>query len=295
MSKSRMTAYLMPAMLLGLASGCVTQPYRPATIVSSERSYRQIEPADITQPIKATAPNVFYKDINKTSADGTVLSEDSKFLAFQDRTSTIKAGTILIRIMFDGQAYYCTTNAQSIFGSTEIYGCFFDEDQDGKFEGVHSFAGNPRREKGSKRVYFLRLQEPLEYQPQEVVVDTGPNTWTLSYIGITGDLARIDHVISTSSGPDGREWYRRSYFIPLSDIGKPWSGLSIPYVPYSGTWLAPDRAAVGSLNIVPLTATPTELTLRITKTWPAAQILKLPNVPGQYRTVPYRSKLSPGD
>ncbi len=295
MSKSRMTAYLLPAMLLGLASGCVTQPYRPATIDSSERSYRQIEPADITQPIKATASTVFYKDINKVSADGTVLSENSRVFVSQDRTSTIKVGTTLIRIMFDGQAYYCTIDPQSIFGTAEIYGCFFDEDQDGKFEGVHSFAGNPRREKGSRRVYFLRLQEPLEYQPQEVVVDTGPNTWTLSYIGTTGDLARIDHVISTGSGADAREWYRRSYFIPLSDIGKPWSGLSIPYIPYSGTWLAPDRAAVGSLSIMPLSATPAELTLRITKSWPAAQILKLPNVPGQYRTVPYRSKLSPGE
>lgn len=295
MPKSRMRGHLLTAMLLGLAGGCVTQPYSPATIDSSERSQRVIEPADTTQPIKATASAVFYKDVNKVSADGTILSANSRVFVTQDKTHPIKSGTILIRIMFDGQAYYCTTDAQSTFGAAEIYGCFFDEDQDGKFEGVHSFAGNPRREKGSKRVYFLRLQEPLEYQPQEVVVDTGPNTWTLSYMGTTGDLARIDHVISTGSGADAREWYRRSYFIPLSDIGKPWSGLSIPYVPYSGTWLAPDRAAVGSLSIMPLSATPAELTLRITKSWPAAQILKLPNVPGQYRTVPYRSKLSPGE
>lgn len=295
MSKRRIIGNLLISITLFHLGGCVTSSYRPTKIDSSEQSFRQREPVDLLQTITASRSNVFYTDQNITKADGAILSSDVDMPISDYKNLTLNSGTQLILIAFDNAPYYCTANQRTTIGTAEIFGCFLDEDQDGSFDSVHSFAGNPRRERGSRQVSMVRLQQTVKYERQQLSVDTGPNTWTLSYMGTAGDVAQIDHAISYGSGTGAVEWYRRSYFIPVNDIGKPWGGLSIPYIPFAGSWLPGDRRAIGALKIEPITATPTEMKLRIIQAWPEAQILKLPNVPGQYRTVPFRSKITPGN
>lgn len=294
-----LTTRFMTGLLAGIAlftlAGCATQP-PPPVIVTGDSVTRTRIPEDISKPIQAQVGTVFYSDTITATSDGAVLKGTGSRDSSMGIWHRVPERTRLMMVSFDGVQFFCTmepTAGSFPIDEPQHYSCYQDEQNDGWFDAVHPVMGNPATGRSSRPLERQKLPVPVPYQRERIDTLAGTMTWQLVYAGLRDGYAQIDHVIRAGAGPDGEERYRRSYYLPLADMGQPFSFLIIPYAPFSGSWVRDYRNGFVSLALMATKADAREMTVTIDTPWPQAKILKKLEMRGRFQTLPTRWAIMP--
>jgi len=161
-----------------LAAGCTTIEVAPAR-------HNVGQTTEFGKETVVTVGDVMFGQFDYRAVNGAVLLDDLN-TGYQASTIKAPAGYTLVESRIDKQVSYCSTTpiVYNVFGNSTVHACFFDRDNDNRFEAViPALADN----------WGDKPMPPVSYERTELFSSGKGFKYELLYNGISGNTLNITY------------------------------------------------------------------------------------------------------